>query len=182
MNRNLKISKEGISFIASFEGLYRKGKATQYAPKNANLATENPNLIYEYLDPVNLLTIGYGHLLTESEKRTGVLTIKGTSVRYKNGLSIQQVLDLKTQDLAKYETAVRNSVKVPINQNQFDALVSFAFNCGVGALQSSTLLKMLNQKNYNGAADQFLRWDKAGGKVLSGLTRRRQAERALFLK
>lgn len=182
MSNNQTISKAGIEFIASFEGLYRKGGNAQYAPKNVNLAAEDRNKIYEYLDPINLLTIGYGHLLTEAEKRSGVLTIKGVQVKYKNGLTMPQILDLKIQDLAKYENAVRAAVKVPLTQNQFDALVSFAFNCGIGALQSSTLLKTLNQKNYKGAADQFLRWNKAAGKVLPGLTRRREAERAIFLK
>ncbi len=73
-------------------------------------------------------------------------------------------------------------VTVDLDQDQFDALVSFTFNLGAGNLQSSTLLKLLNQGEYTQAADQFLRWNKAGGRVLPGLTRRREAERALFLQ
>jgi GH24 family phage-related lysozyme (muramidase) len=69
-----------------------------------------------------------------------------------------------------------------LTQNQFDALVSFTFNLGVGNLQTSTLLKLLNQGLMQEAADQFLRWNKAGGKEVSGLTRRRIAERNLFLQ
>ena len=69
---------------------------------------------------------------------------------------------------------------MPINQNQFDALVAFSYNCRFGALAKSTLLRKLNQKDYKGAANEFLKWNKAGGKVLAGLTRRREAERKLF--
>ncbi|WP_312069487.1 lysozyme, partial [Acinetobacter sp.] len=78
--------------------------------------------------------------------------------------------------------SVNNLVKVPLSQNQFDALVSLTYNIGSTAFKNSTLLKKLNAKDYAGAADQFLRWNKGGGKVLKGLVRRREAERALFLK
>ncbi|KQD16250.1 lysozyme [Acinetobacter baumannii] len=71
---------------------------------------------------------------------------------------------------------------MPLTQNQFDALVSLAYNIGSGAFKGSTLLKLLNKGDYKGAADQFLVWNKAGGKVMKGLVRRREAERALFLK
>nr|WP_262983078.1 lysozyme [Chromobacterium amazonense] len=67
-----------------------------------------------------------------------------------------------------------------LRQNQFDALVSFSYNLGLGSLQNSTLLRLLNQGDYAGAAGQFILWDKAGGKVLPGLQRRRAAEQALF--
>jgi lysozyme len=73
-------------------------------------------------------------------------------------------------------------VKVPLTSNQFSALVSFAFNCGVGNLQGSTLLKKLNSLDYPTAANEFLKWDKANKIQLAGLTRRRKAERELFLK
>jgi lysozyme len=86
------------------------------------------------------------------------------------------------KELAIYEDAVEKSVTVPLNQNQFDALTSFVYNCGPGALQGSTLLKLLNQGNYQGAAAQFSRWNKAGGKVWPGLVRRRAAEASLFLE
>ena len=70
---------------------------------------------------------------------------------------------------------------MPVTQNQFDALVSFTYNLGAGNLRSSTLLKKLNAGDYAGAADEFPKWNKAGGKELAGLTRRRNAERDLFL-
>ena len=72
-------------------------------------------------------------------------------------------------------------VTCEIGQNQFDALVSFAFNVGIGNLKKSTLLRKLNEGDINSAALQFLVWNKAGGKVLAGLTRRREAEMKLFL-
>lgn len=73
-------------------------------------------------------------------------------------------------------------VEVPLNQNQFDALASFTYNLGETNLSSSTLLKKLNAKDYTGASNEFLKWNRAGGKVLNGLVRRREAERNLFLK
>lgn len=76
--------------------------------------------------------------------------------------------------------AVNRLVKVHLNQSQFDALVDFTFNVGQGSLATSTLLKLLNQSDYDGAANQFLRWNLAGGKPNAGLTRRRQAEYNLF--
>lgn len=85
-------------------------------------------------------------------------------------------------DLEEFESAVKDAVKIPVNSNQFSALVSFAFNVGKNALRESTLLALLNAGNFQGAADQFLRWNKGGGgQVMEGLKRRRAAERQLFL-
>ena len=78
-------------------------------------------------------------------------------------------------------SAVRAAARVKLNQNQFDALVSFSYNLGLGSLQNSTLLRLLNAGNFQAAADQFPRWDRAGGKEVAGLLARRNAERALFL-
>lgn len=96
-------------------------------------------------------------------------------------------IDMKTADrllrtgLVSFENDVLKVVKIRLTQGQFDALVSFAYNVGSRALSTSTLLKKFNNGDVQGAADEFLRWNKAGGKVLNGLTRRREAERALFL-
>lgn len=119
-----------------------------------------------YLCPAGVWTIGFG-------------TTKGV----KNGDKItQQAAEkLLADDLSKFEIGVTCSVTVPLSQNQFDALVSFAYNVGLGALRSSTLLRLLNAGDYKGAAAQFKRWNKAGGKELAGLTRRRADEAALFL-
>ncbi|MEG0233115.1 MAG: lysozyme [Hafnia sp.] len=122
----------------------------------------------KYLDAVGKWTIGYGHLILPNEN-------------YDQPISLDVANALLRADLKRTEEGVRNSVTVAINQNQFDALVSFAFNLGVGNLKSSTLLRLLNEGNIFAAADQFLRWNKAGGRELPGLTRRRRAERDLFI-
>lgn len=120
-----------------------------------------------YRDPKGIWTIGYGH--TRNVKPGDVITKQRAEVLLK-------------QDLGTAEAAVRRLVKVNLNSNQFSALVSFTFNLGGGAFGRSTLLKKLNQGDYLGAANEFPRWNKAGTKVLPGLTRRRAAERALFLR
>lgn len=120
-----------------------------------------------YKCPAGVWTIGYGHT-------AGV----------KQGQKISQAqadIYLKS-DLKTFENAVNSCVKVSINRYQFDALVSFAYNCGAGALKTSTLLKKLNKKDFTGASKEFSKWNKANGKVLNGLTKRRAAEAELFLK
>lgn len=129
-----------------------------------------------YKDSAGLPTIGVGHLITKGEQASGQITIDGVAVSYANGLTDQQVLDLLSQDVKPAEQAVTNGVKVALNQNQFDALVSFTFNVGNGAFNGSTLLKVLNQGNYSQVPDQLRRWNKAGGQVVQGLVNRRQNE------
>ena len=118
-----------------------------------------------YLCPANVWTIGYG---TTSGVKKGQMVTE------------EQAIKLLQDDLAKFEKAVKNLVRVPLNQDQFDALVAFVYNIGVGAFSRSTLLSLLNQGNYEAVPEQLLRWNKAGGRVLNGLTRRRQAEGKLF--
>lgn len=84
-------------------------------------------------------------------------------------------------DIFTSEQAVRQYVTHPVTQNQFDAMVSLAFNIGVGAFAKSTLVRKLNDGDVLGAADQFPRWNQDNGKVVPGLSRRRAAERSLFL-
>jgi lysozyme len=120
-----------------------------------------------YRDPVGILTIGYGHT--------------GTDVHEGQTITEERAEDLLRQDVGTAERAVARLVTVPLNDNQRDALASFVFNVGVRAFERSTLLQKLNQGNYSGAADELLRWDKAGGNTLAGLARRRKDERALFL-
>ena len=124
-----------------------------------------------YQDSVGVWTIGYGWTKPVDGKpiRAGMTIKQETAERL-----------LKT-GLVSYENDVSRLVKVDLTQGQFDALVSFTYNLGARSLSTSTLLRKLNAGDYAGAADEFLRWNKAGGKVLSGLTRRREAERALFL-
>jgi len=121
-----------------------------------------------YQDSVGVWTIGYGHT--------------GTDV--KPGLTITeaQASVLLAADVAWAVTCVNKSVKSAVNQNQFDAMVDFVFNLGCAAFAQSTLLRMVNAGDFAGGAGQFGRWNKAGGKVLAGLTKRRAAEAALFAK
>ena len=126
-----------------------------------------------YLDPIGIPTIGYGATYYPNKVK---VTMKDKP------LTEKQASDLLAEMLKVYENQVALLVRKPINQNQFDALSSFTYNLGETNLSSSTLLKKLNAKDYAGTADQFLRWNKAGGKVMNGLTRRREAERNLFLK
>jgi GH24 family phage-related lysozyme (muramidase) len=124
-----------------------------------------------YQDSVGVWTIGYGWTQPVDGKpiRAGMTIKQETAERL-----------LKT-GLVSYESDVSRLVKVGLTQGKFDALVSFTYNLGARSLSTSTLLRKLNAGDYAGAADEFLRWNKAGGKVLNGLTRRREAERALFL-
>lgn len=124
-----------------------------------------------YKCPAGVWTIGYGH--------TG--KVDGKAVASGMTISAAKATELLKKDLARFEAAVNSYVTAPITQNMFDALVSFAFNCGSGALKGSTLLKKLNGKDYSGAAAEFPKWNKAGGKVLNGLVRRREREQQLFL-
>lgn len=125
-----------------------------------------------YDDGVGVWTIGIGTTVYPN----GVKVKKGDSC------TLDQAKSYFAHDLKRFEASVNNLVKVPLSQNQFDALVSLVYNIGSGNFASSTLLKKLNAKDYAGAADQFPQWNKAKGKVLNGLVRRRDAERALFLK
>ena len=131
-----------------------------------------------------------GCLLKASNKLDGVWTIGYGQTgsyygkRVRRGMTTTKALAhawLRDHSIKTYEDAVTQAVKVPLNQNQFDALVSFTYNVGVGALKQSTALRKLNAGDYAGAADALTMWTKFKGKVLAGLVRRRKEERALFL-
>lgn len=153
----MKISNNGLNLIKTYEGL----ELTAYPDPGTGGAP---------------WTIGYGH--TGPEVHAGLVWTQ------------QQAEQALASDVAQSERDVTSLVKVQINQNQFDALVSFAYNCGsdidaddiAEGLGDSTLLKKLNAGDYDGAANEFPKWNRSGGKVLSGLTKRRNAERSLFLK
>ena len=113
----------------------------------------------------------------------GVWTIGyGSTNNVKEGMEISQERAemLLLEDVEVFEESVNKLVEVPLEQNQFDALVSWTFNLGSTNLKNSTLLKVLNDKDYEGVPAQIKRWNKAGGKVLQGLIRRREAEALLF--
>ena len=118
-----------------------------------------------YLDTGNVPTIGYG-------------TIKG--VKMGQVITEEQATIYLMRDVAGAEATVNKMVKVPLTQNQFDALVSFVYNVGSGAFSSSTLLRQLNLGMYDTVPAQLLRWNKDNGRVINGLTTRRQNEGALF--
>lgn len=123
-----------------------------------------------YKCPAGVYTIGVGH------------TSAAGPPQVKAGMTITQAQANKilANDLGQYEDAINNSVKVPLTQNQFDALVSFVFNVGIGAFQKSTLLKKLNAGQYDAVPGELMKWTKGGGKELPGLVRRRRAEAALW--
>lgn len=152
VRRKMKLGPKGLELIASFEGFRAE----------------------PYNDPVGYATIGFGHLIAPrgvtaaDRKKWGRLTRK-------------QGLALLRRDAARCEAAVNEYVKVKLTQDQFDALVSFAFNCGTGALRRSTLLRRLNAGSYSSVPVELRKWNRAGGREIHGLTVRRIAEGKLFL-
>ena len=118
-----------------------------------------------YRCPANVCTIGYGH------------TSAAGAPQVADGMIITQAdaEDILKRDIVKYEIAVMDLVKVKLTQNQFDVLVDFAYNAGVGNLKSSTMLKKINSGDLDAVPAELMKWTKGGGKVLPGLVRRRQA-------
>lgn len=149
------------NYIKSKEGLHR---------------VREDGLIAAYLCPAKVWTIGWGTTKYRS----------GKSVEDGDVITPEQAQEYFEWDLSWFAEAVERLVQVPLTQQQFDALVSFVYNVGAGSLEKSTLLKKLNKRDYDGAAKQFLRWDKARnnktGKMesLAGLTKRRQDEKRMF--
>ena len=149
----MKTSAEGRKAIAGHEGVRLKA----------------------YPDPATggePWTIGVGHTSAAGPPKV----VKGMTI------TAQECDEILSRDLAVFEAAVLKAVTVPLNQNQFDALVSLCFNIGAGNFGKSTLLKRLNAGEYRSAAEQFSVWNKAAGKVMPGLVKRRADEKALFLK
>lgn len=120
-----------------------------------------------YQDIVGVWTIGYGH--------TGKDVHPGMHITQK------YAEHLLRDDLMKAERAVKHYYNKPITQGQFDALVSFTYNLGAGALHGSTLMRKMNAEDFDGAANEFHKWNHAGGREIVGLTRRREEERVRFL-
>ena len=120
-----------------------------------------------YKCPAGVPTIGYG---TTRGVKMGMTVTKDEAEK------------LLQADVTPFSDRINKLVKVKLNQNQFDALVSFVYNVGSGAFADSTMLKLINQNLLDDAANQFIRWNRANGEVLPGLTRRRMAERDLFLR
>lgn len=146
----MKISNKGVAFIKSFEGL-------RLSP---------------YRDAVGKWTVGYGHLMFPHE------------VKAMKTLTMAEAEELLRDDIADHEEGMSKlfpaSRMATVTQGQWDALVSFAFNLGVGALKKSSLLRLFLAGDIAGASAQFDRWVNAGGRRLGGLVRRRAAERRMF--
>lgn len=157
MPEGLTVSAKGVDFIRRHEGLR----------------------LQLYNDAVGHATIGYGHLVHRGP-------INGTEpAGLRDGITEAEAVDLLRQDLVNVTRDLRRHVKVPINQDEFDALASWVFNLGAGNLASSTLLRKLNAQDYEGAAAQFAVWNKARNAQgvlvpLAGLTTRRGEEAALW--
>ncbi len=149
---NLSLSSQGLEFIKQFEGF------------RGNL----------YNDVAGHCTIGYGHLVHRGN-------CNGTeSAEFISGITQQRATELLREAVRSFEQTVNDSVNVTLNQNQFDALISFSFNVGAGAFRSSTLLRLLNTGNYDVVPTELRKWVNAGGRPVQGLIRRREAESNLF--
>jgi len=146
----MKLSQKGIDLIKEFEG-FRS---------------------YPYLCPAGVPTIGYGATYYPDGTKVSI-SDDDISNEYAE-------LILKHQVDSIYSEAVNRYVNVTLTQNQFDALVSFTYNVGIGAFQKSTLLKHVNNENHEKAKNEFKKWVRANGKVLKGLKRRRKAEKKLY--
>lgn len=165
----MKLSKAGADLMHQYEGCRNR----------------------PYLCPADIWTIGYGHVLYQDQIRLPVVTDKpNIVVRKKYSLkpednrvwSKEEINQLFSDDVASFERGVLRLVPGCVGrQGSFDALVSFAFNAGLGNLQRSTIRIKANRGDWEGAADAFLMWTKGGVRVLPGLVKRRQAEIALFL-
>ena len=154
-------------------------KLLQFKPKQRQVNQAGINLIKEfegfrrnaYLCPANKPTIGYGNTFYPD----------GRKVKFGDTISPKEAEELLQITVDNFDKECDRLITVPVNDNQFSALVSFTFNVGVTAFRGSTLLRVLNQGNYQEAANQFLKWNKVGNRVVEGLIRRRQAERKLFM-
>jgi lysozyme len=158
----MKTPDEGIDLIKAFEGCHNS----------------------PYLCPAKLWTIGYGHVLypEQAKLKADERAFYKLKPEHNRVWDADEIDALLAEDLLRFEAGVLRLCPASAgNDSHRAALVSFAFNVGLGNLQSSTLRMKYNRGDFDGAADEFLKWDKSGGKVLAGLTRRRIAERFLFL-
>lgn len=154
----MRIDQAGIDFIKSVEGV-----------KN-----------FVYADSAGLPTIGVGHLLTQDELTSGKIHIDGKAYKYHEWLPDDVIDRLLLRDLHIAELVVNSNVKVKLTQSQYNALVSFAFNVGVGAFRKSTLLRLLNAGDYDAVPAQMQRWIFSAGRQIQGLKNRREKEIKLW--
>jgi lysozyme len=136
-----------------------------------------------YRCPAKLWTIGVGHVLYPEQGKLKIEDRDAYPLRPEDSrkFSLEEVDSILAADLQRFERGVEKFVPVPLTQGQFDALVSFSFNVGLGTLQRSTLRAKINRGDKDGAAEEFLKYCMAGGKILKGLQNRRIDERSMFL-
>ena len=149
------ISSKGLNFLKNYETLQLK----------------------MYNDSAGHATIGYGHLI-----HLGPISGQASEKPFENGLTKEQASALLKQDLSKYEQAVNDNVKVPLCQQEYDALVIFCYNIGIHGFKSSSALKEINKKHYHLVGSKMKLWNRAGGKVSRGLRNRRAEEVEIFEK
>ena len=168
----MKVSDKGIHLMHEFEG-YR----------------DKP-----YLCSAKMWTIGWGHVLYQDQIRLPIVRKSGYTGLLRAELPLrpednrvwskEELVNIFKDDLVSFERGVLRlapNLDSPEHQHKFDACVAFAYNVGLGNFQRSTIRQRIKRENWEGAADAFMMWTKAGGKVLNGLVRRRASERALFL-
>jgi lysozyme len=136
-----------------------------------------------YQCPALLWTVGVGHVIDPHHAKVPMADRKQLPIPdgWDRVLSMDEVNDILKKDLDRFEKGVLRLCPGKLTQGQFDALVSFSFNVGLGNLQRSTIRMKVNREDFEGAAESFLDWTKAGGKVLKGLVTRRNDEKVLFL-
>jgi lysozyme len=136
-----------------------------------------------YQCPALLWTVGVGHVIDPNHARVPLAERKALPIPigWDRVLTMGEVDEILAKDLARFESGVQRLCPNGLNPGRFGALVSFAFNVGLGNLQNSTLRMKHNRGEFDGAAEEFMKWNKAGGKELKGLTTRRKDERALYL-
>lgn len=149
-----KMSEKGKKFLVQLEGMRKK----------------------MYFDSAGYPTIGVGHLLTKDENSSGKIEVDGKILHWRYGLLERHVYELLSQDLEPVEDAVHIRTPYNINQNQFDALVSFTFNVGIPAFARSTLLKRIRAGSLDEVLEQFRRWRFVGGREIPGSVNRREEE------
>jgi lysozyme len=167
----MKVAQAGIDLIKQFESLHDGDlKTIGLQPK---------------MCPAQVWTVGWGHALVDPVTRK---FLKGAADKDRAyamypAMTKEEADLLLQRDLEAFSSAIKKMITAKITDNQFSALVSFSYNCGAGALQKSTLLKKVNANPKDQTIRQeFLKWNKAGGKELLGLTRRRTAEADLYFK
>ena len=136
-----------------------------------------------YRCPALLWTVGVGHVIDPNHIRVKLDERKGLAIPdgWDRTLTMDEVNDILAKDLITFERGVLRLCPEGLTQGRFDALVSFSFNVGLGNLQRSTIRMKHNRGDFEGAAESFMQWTKAGGKELPGLVKRRKHERALYL-